>query len=268
MVTTRANKIRRVLRTIGLAGLALLTSHLAGCNSIDTPRALQVKRWFKHEDPFVTLRDSTDGNRRAEAIGELKEPMQHGGSTQEQEVCIQILTTAAKRDNEPLVRLRAINMLGKYKDPRAVTCLEEVCQQNPGLTPEINSRIRQQALTALAETGNPDARKMLLVVARGTSESPIESSVTDRQQTLDERFAAIRGLRKFTQYDAIETLVHVLETERDAGLRECAHRSLSESTGKDLPADGIAWREMLRNPDAIATREPNFIQRVTGTKLD
>jgi hypothetical protein len=94
--------------------------------------------------------------------------------------------------------------------------------------------------------------------------------LTDRQQTLDERFAAIRGLAKFKQYDAIETLVHILETERDAGLRDCAHKSLKEATGKTLPPDAVAWREMLRDPNnpAVAGREPGLIQRVTGIRKD
>jgi len=243
----------------------LLASGLAGCNSIDTPRAFQVNRWFKNEDPLVILRDSTDGNRRAEALAALTEPASNGGNAEQQEVYIKILTSAAMKDSEPLCRLRAITTLGRYKDRRAVQCLEEVCQQSPKFNAEMNSRIRQQALASLMETGDPAARRMLLVVARG-ADSPLESSLTDRQQTLDERFAAIRGLGKFKQYDAIETLVHILETERDAGLRDCAHNSLKEATGKSLPPDAVAWREMLRNPGdpAVAGREPGIIERVTG----
>jgi hypothetical protein len=247
--------------------LSLFLGILAGCNTIDLPRPLQVNRWFTREDPLVVLRDSTDGYKRGEALAQLREPVQHGGTAEEQELYIKILTTAARKDGEPLCRLRAISTLGKYKDPRAVQCLEEICQQSPPFTPDMNSLIRQTALASLQETGDPAARKMLLVVARG-AESPLESSLTDRQQTLDERLAAIRGLGKFKQYDSIETLVHILETERDAALRECAHRSLREATGKNLAAEPALWRDMLRDPNALEGREPNFIERVVGVRKD
>lgn len=249
-----------------LAGLLMLCGPLAGCNSIDTPRVFQVGRWFSNEDPLVVLRDSTDGNRRAEALGTLKEPLQNGGTPEQQELFLQILTTSATSDPEPFCRRRAITMLGKYKDPRAIQCLEQCCQQNHKFAPEMNSLMRQTALSALQETGDPASRRMLLVVARGV-DSPVEASLTDRRQTLDERLAAVRGLGKFNQYDAIETLVHILETERDAGLRQCAHGSLMQATGKKYGADPAVWREVLRDPNSPSLpAEPSFIQRVTGIK--
>lgn len=246
-------------------GLTVLACAAAGCNSVDCPPLFRVDRWFHRTDPLVVLRDSNDGNKRAEAFRDMREPSRHG-NPESQEVYLKVLTTAAKTDPEPMCRRAAIVTLGKYKDPRAVQCLEEVCQQNHTFTPEMNSLIRQEALAALQETGDPAARRMLLVVARG-AESPLESSLSDRQQTLAERLAAVRGLGKFQQYDSIETLVHLMETERDPGLRECAYQSLRQATGKSLPPDAAQWRAMLRNPgDPALAGNPSFIQRVTGTR--
>ena len=91
------------------------------------------------------------------------------GDREQQEVYIKVLTAAAQSDPEPLCRLRAIRTLGKYKDPRAVACLEQVCQEQPRLpapagtppgtfTPEMNSLIHQEALVSLQETGDPAER--------------------------------------------------------------------------------------------------------------
>ena len=97
------------------------------------------------------------------------------------------------------------------------------------------------------------------------ADSPIEASLSDRQQTLGERLAAVRGLARFKQYDAIETLVHVMETERDVALRQCAYESLREATGKNLPPEATAWRQLLRDPGSPALAgEPNLIERVGG----
>lgn len=264
-MTRHVLKQRRARRTLWV-GLLLWICPLAGCNSIDTPRWMQVNRWFHRDDPLVVLAESSDGNKRADALAALREPSQNGGTAEEQKLYLKILSTTAKNDREPFCRLRAIRVLGKYKDPLAVQCLEEVCQQDPKFTREMNSLIRQQALVSLQETGDPGARRMLLVVARG-ADSPVESSLSDRQQTQDERLAAVRGLGKFNQYDSIETLVYIMEKERDPGLRDCAHKSLREATGKDYPAEPAVWREMLRDPASPdLPRERNLIQRVVGTK--
>src|ERR1043165_5128499 len=39
--------------------------------------------------------------RRAQALSELREPLQHGGNAKDQDVYLEILTTTAKEDPEP-----------------------------------------------------------------------------------------------------------------------------------------------------------------------
>ncbi len=86
----------------------------------------------------------------------------------------------------------------------------------------------------------------------------------DKQQILDERLTALRGLSKFKQADSAYTLLYVLETEKDVALRDRAHQSLVAVTGKHLPADAKLWAEVLNNPKSELGKEPNPIQRAVG----
>jgi HEAT repeat protein len=215
--------------------------------------------WTK-EDPLVVLKDSNSGAKRGKALTQLAEPAQRGGKPEEQELYIKILTSAALGDREPLCRICAVNTLGNYKDARAARVLEDVYQQRLPFTPELNNIIRQQAITAMAQTGNPDARNLLIRIARSPS-GPVESSLTDRQQTQDERLAAIRGLAKYGQADSVDTLVYVMETEKDVALHDRAYESVKAASGRNLPDDPKAWRAMLQNPNQ-AQPERNILEQV------
>jgi hypothetical protein len=241
---------------------ALLLS-LCGCaNFWDevTSHNFHMKDLWTKQEPLVVLRDSTDNHKRSQALAQLLEPAQHGGKPEEQELYIKILTKAANEDRDPLCRLGAIRALGTYKDPRAARVLEDVYQQRLPFTAELNTVIRQQSLASLVQTGNPDARSLLIRVARSPS-GPVESSLTDRQQTQDERLTAIRGLAKYSQYDSIETLVYIMEKEKDVALHERAYLSLKSATGKNLPDDAKTWHDTLQNPQ-VAHQEPNILERV------
>jgi HEAT repeat protein len=220
-----------------------------------------MKDLFTKEEPLIVLRDSNDGYKRGKALAKLVEPAQHGGTHQEQELYIKILTKAAGEDHDPLCRLGAIEALANYKDPRAARCLEEVYQQRLPFTPEIDTVIRQQALAAVVRTGNPDSRALLVRVARSPSGS-VDSSLIDRQQTQDERLTAIRGLAKYNQPDAIETLVHIMESEKDVALHDRAYESLKFVTGKNLADDAKVWRTFMQNPQLVHEQQPSLIERV------
>src|SRR5437660_4147494 len=83
---------------------------------------------FGKPHPLTVVRDSPDGARRAQALCELKEPLQNGGNAQDQEAYLKVLDVTATTDIEPLCRLSAIRTLGKFHDPRAARILEEVYQ--------------------------------------------------------------------------------------------------------------------------------------------
>jgi len=247
-----------------LAGVALATLATTGCAGFwdeVTSRNRDLKAYFYPPEPRVVLQKSTDGAKRAQALIALKEPLANGGTQEEEETYLKLLTKSALDDGDPQVRLGAIRALGKCKNPRAVRILEDVFQQRLPFMADVNSIIRQQALTSLEGTGLPEARHWLIRVAR---QPQGDGSYQDKQQVLDERLTALRGLSRFKQSDSTETLVFVLETEKDVALRDRACESLRTITGKRLPPDAVAWKDLLHDPNTNLHKEPSMIQRATN----
>lgn len=208
-----------------------------------TSRDFKMRDLWSTPDPVVVLRESSDNYKRARAYSALHEPLAHGGDQHTQDYYFNLLQQAAVKDLDPLCRLSAIRTLGTYKDPRAVKVLEAVFHQDLKFTGEINSHIKQQVLASLEQTGSPEAAQLFINVARqpaGTKESPVEA-----QRILDERLTAIRALAKFPQANTTETLVAILEKEKDVALRARANESLKTITKKDLDPDAKVWREYL-----------------------
>jgi PBS lyase HEAT-like repeat-containing protein len=229
-----------------LTAAALVSTGLCGCAGFwdnVTSRDFQVKSLFVKLDPMVVLRDSNDGDKRAAALRALREPLQDGGSEQDQEVVVKILSTTAVSERQALCRMAAIQSLAGFKDPRAVQGLTEAYYRADSFPPDQATVIRCQALTALGETRNPTAVDLLVKVVR---EPPTEGSDVERQQAMDVRIAATRALRHFNQSPATDTLVQVLKTEKNVALRDSAHESLEVATGKKLSAEPKEWDEALR----------------------
>jgi HEAT repeat protein len=240
---------------------------LCGCASFFddvSSSEFNVKNWFKKPNPLVVIRDSNDGNQRAAALRSLQEPLQHGGDQQAQDVYVAILVKTASSDRDPLCRLAAIRAMGRFKDPRVVDGLQNAYYQATAFTPETNTIVRQQILTALGQIGHPAARDLLIKVVK---EPPVgaEGSEQEKQQLLDVRLTAIRALGKFKHYEATEALVHVLKTERDVAVRDRAHEALQNATGQDLPPDAVAWENFLQQaPHGPPPEEKSLIRRVVG----
>lgn len=257
-------------RACRAAGSALL---LGACGCVGfwseiTSRERDMSYVWSKPDPLVVLRDSTDNQRKAEALARLHEPVKNGGTTEQQEMYLQILARAAVNGSEPmsrdpLCRLSAIRIMGEYKDDRVVAVLEKAYLDPHPFTPEMNAMIRQQALASLEQTGNAGALPVLIRAARQPSSSPV-SSQADRQSVMDEKIAAVRALGKYSHYEAVDTLVYLLETEKDVAVRHCAHQSLKTATKRDLPADSAQWRTLLANGQPPPQETTNPIQRVTG----
>jgi HEAT repeat protein len=257
---------RRIRRQARHVLAALLLCGAAGCASFwddVTSRDFKMQDlWTRPPQPLEVIANSSDGARRAKAFTALKEPLQHGGSEQQQQQYLQLLTSAAREDREPLCRLAAIRTLGSYRDPRAVRTLEDVYQQTRlPFTQDFNAMIRQQALASLEKNGDEETRHLLVRVARQPGPSN-EATLTDRQQTMDEKLIAIRALGRYKHQECIDTLAHILKTEKDIALRDRAHDSLELATGRELPDDPEALRAELLVP--AESDERSFIQRVTG----
>jgi HEAT repeats len=238
-----SNRLRRRIPACLLPFAVCLS--FCGCASFwddVTSRDFTVSGLFSPPNPFLVLRDSQDGDKRARALRALHEPKPNGGTQQDQEAVVKILTTAASSEKQPLCRLAAIQALSSFKDPRAVEGLTQAFYNAGAFPPDTATIIRCQALTALGRTKNSAAVELL---ARVVHEPPAEGTDLERQQTVDIRIAAARALGNFNRPQASEALLQVLRTEKDVALRDRAAESLQVCTGKNHPADAKAWEQEL-----------------------
>jgi hypothetical protein len=202
------------------------------------------RSWFHPPPPLEVLRSDNDGDHRARALRALTEPKEHGGSDQDQDMIIKILTTAAANERQALCRLAAVETLSHFKDPRAVEGLKEAYYHAGSFNPDEATVLRCMTLRALGEAGNANAVDLLVRVLR---EPPVEGPDQDKDQKMQERLAAARALGHFKHYQAVEALVAVLKTEQKdmIALRDVAHKSLEDATGKQLPPDAKAWDDLI-----------------------
>ena len=113
------------------------------------------------------------------------------------------------------------------------------------MSAENNAFIRQQVLTSLQTSAPAEAKQLFIQAALQPNGSLTGACSADRMEILDERLCAVRALGKYPQADALDTLVKLLESEKDIAIRKCAHESLVAVTKKDIPLDGKAWREYV-----------------------
>ena len=247
----------RPRRAPGALGAALVLLPLAcgsgGCTGFwdeVTSRDFHFKEVFQpRPDPLWVINNSPDGDKRAQALRALREPLPNGGTREEQDVVLLTLASRAESDPQVLCRLAAIQSLRTFKDPRAVDALRKAyyaASHFAKTSPEGVSVLHCQAIEALGDTGSPAAVDLLVKILR---EPAVIGPGVDRQQEMDERIAAARALGHFKHYLAAETLVAVLQKERDVALRERANESLQRMTGKEYPPDATVWAEYLHHPD-------------------
>jgi HEAT repeat protein len=234
-----------------LSLLALSLPAFAGCaNFWDdiTSREFSLKTWYSPPDPLTVLKDSTDGDKRANALRSLKEPKQTGGSDADQNAIVAILTTAVKTERAALCRVAAIEALENFKDPRVVDALQEAYYRASFYErePAAMNVIRCRSIAALGETHRREAVAFLV---RIVNQPPVANDApeTEKQQRADERIAAARALGNFTGRQPAEALVIVLKSEPDVALRSCAYRSLKNATGQTFTDDPKLWSDYLAN---------------------
>jgi hypothetical protein len=255
-------RARSCCRLAVLLGLACFGG--VGCAAYDDFSWKQMNFEVFHDpkDPLAVIKDDkAEGWARRRAIQCLKEPLANGGTQQDQDVILTVLSYCAANDNMAPCRMAAIDTLRTFKDARVVEALKDAYYRAGSMPPESATVIRMLALSALGDTRNPTAVDTLIRVLR---EPPTEGPDVDRQQKLNERAAAARALAHFKKYEATAALVAVLEKEDDVALRTRAHESLVSATGKDLPPDAQAWKDFLSSGavgDGVE-REPTFGQRL------
>ncbi len=260
---------------VGLTGCTGTWDKVSSRRFRDDP----VGTMFDRRDPLEAMRKSSEGDDRATAMRKLKEPLANGRGEPEQEEALRLLTDAAINDPSPVVRVAAIDALGRFRDPRATKSLTAAYYQaggtpvdplNPaptatrslagpvGFAPEVASVIRSRAVESLAKSNNPEAVPVLVQIATGVE----KTGGSDR----DTRLAAVRGLKSMRSQDSVAALAKVLAMEktRDPAMADRAHEGLVALTGQNLPDDPQQWDLAVRNGQAPVVAEPNFIQQAAS----
>lgn len=249
----------RLRRRLGwlVLGLSLLASIPAtGCRGFLEDQQEMWTDLYNRPDPLTVVKSTSAPDRRAKFIAQLKEPARNGGGPDKQEEVMGLLAGIAIHDPAPTCRLQAIRTLGSYQDSRRVKILQQAYDNAKDFSAEHNSRIRQQVLKALGETGEAAARAELVRVARASAK---EDNSFDQQLTLDERQTAVRALGKFRgDPEATATLLHLLRTEKDVALRDCAHQSLESVTGKRLPTDLPSLEQVMNGSGTASPAAQNL----------
>lgn len=245
---------------------------LSGCASFwddITSRDFKFKDMFQPApDPLWVIRNSNDGDKKSKALRSLTEPLQHGGTQQQQDVIVKLLVQSATSDSQPLCRLAAISSLQHFKDPRAAQALMDAYERASYFQrdrPDAMETIQEQALQALGVNGNPASVDLLVRILKAP---PGSGPSSDKQNDLNQRIYAARALAHFRQYQAADALISVLRTEQDVALRNRATESLHEITGEDLPANAEAWSEFMSKSgkEALAKKPSplNSLLRLTS----
>jgi len=288
--------VNRVLPIAGVVGTCLALTGCAGTLDTVTSRTFRASpldttyRMVRPEDPLVVLRADPprSGDQRAKAMMRLKEPLVVGLSQTDQDEVIDTLARAATSDPSPVLRLAAIEALGRFQDPRAPGVLMLAYQNAHGRTeeatlpvarvpgarpplatptgfaPDTATTIRCRVVESLGNNGRPETVSFLASIAgsRGTGQGP------DGADDRDVRLAAVRGLGHCRHPDAVTALAQVMSAEhgKDTALAGRAHDGLVNLTGQRLPADPERWNQVVQAGVTLAP-EPGVVDRAVNWVL-
>lgn len=266
-----------------------------------------TKRLIVPEDPVpVLLADPPrTGDDRAAAMRRLKASHLDREGPETREAVLTVLERAATADSSPVLRMEAIGALGRLDDPRAAGILMVAYRNahgrgesepapppppaDPGVVPaggrrtvvreldrfpltgptgyppEWVSAIRCRAAESLGRTSTPEAAKFLATIAGGAKKDTQMEGSEDR----DVRLAAVRGLGKCRNPEAVTALAEVLQveaTQKDTAVIGRTHEGLVRLTGNRLPPDPAAWNEVVQAGVVIAP-EPSWVENAVETAM-
>lgn len=288
--------MNRVLPIAGVVGTCLALTGCAGTLDTVTSRTFRAHpldttyRMVRPEDPLVVLRADPprSGDQRAKAMLRLQEPLTVGLGQADQDEAIDTLARAATSDPSPVLRLAAIEALGRFQDQRAAGVLMLAYQNAHGRTeeatipvaripgarpplatptgfgPDTVTTIRCRVVESLGRSGRPDTIPFLASIAgsRGTGQGP------DGSENRDVRLAAVRGLGHSRHPDAVAALAQVMSAEhgKDTAMAGRAHDGLVNLTGQRIPADPERWNQVVQAGATVAP-EPGLVDRAVNWVL-
>jgi HEAT repeat protein len=288
--------VHRVLPIAGVVGTCLALTGCAGTLDTVTSRTFRshpldtTYRMIRPEDPFVVLRANPprSGDERAKAMLRLQEPLTAGLTQTDQDEVIDTLARAATSDPSPVLRLAAIEALGRFQDQRAAGVLMLAYQNAHGRTeeatipvarvpgarpplavptgfaPDTVSTIRCRVVESLGRGGRPESISFLASIAGSRTPGQGPEGSDDR----DVRLAAVRGLSHCRHPDAVAALAQVMSAEhgKDTALTGRAHDGLVSLTGQRLPADPARWNQVVQAGVTVAP-EPGLVDRAVNWVL-
>ena len=227
-------------RMLGFLLLACTTGCAVTFDEMTSKEFKFSQFWSAPPSPMQILETSTDGYARAKAFTRLDEARNDPTLETKQ---INMLQQAALSDRDVLVRMAAIRTLGRYTDPRdqGRRLLTAIRRRSP---PNTKTSSVSRLSSRLETTSPAEARQMFLTAAKQPAGELTATSQRDRLEILDERLAAIRALGKYNAPDSIETLVVLVEKEKDVAIKQCAAESLKKHHEEGhLCADGKLWHD-------------------------
>jgi HEAT repeat protein len=254
---------------------------------------------FYSQDPMYVLKHVPDGDERIRAMRAIEEPKANGGTDQEQEEVLQILTASANSDPQAMCRLAAIDALARFQDPRIPQALVSAYQNaeseepaavaasddgngvetvglrrrsrgpGPSFAPEMVTAIRCKSVETLGTVRSPAALALLCDVATTPPKKKDPKAPTDPLNPFagevnhaEVRIAAVRALGNYQgERQAVEALLRVLQNEKDVVLRSRAHEALVNATGQRLPPEAEQWQAWLEGK-ATAPQPAGPLERV------
>ncbi|MCS7014849.1 MAG: HEAT repeat domain-containing protein [Gemmatales bacterium] len=214
---------------------------------------------FNPPHPLDVLAHSQDGDFRARAYRQLKEPREYGGSEEDQQKFLEGLIWGAKNEPDVVARIAAIERLAQCRDERAREFFFRVEQsKEPVLYYDREVIVQIASLNALGQL--KDQRAV-----------PILAKAAQFGASLDVRLNAVRALRNFPSAEAAQVMVEILRDEerklpsqRQVALQHEARENLRAFTGRDFPAEAQPWADYLALNPPIPAPDTNPLIRLVN----
>jgi HEAT repeat protein len=247
-----------VFRLLPIAGFAIVSLGLSGCAAdwetltghrfrdgmLEHPYQTMLTLWVV-EEPMLVLRTDPprDPDERIAAMRRLKEPIYNHATQEDQDIIVNILSKAAISDNSPVLRIEAIEALGRFKDPRVAGILMAAYQSAHGQKPY--------------DTAPPRPESVVLTAGMSAGRAPTASG--NKQQSFDWTKSPSGFQTEWVTAIRCRILDSLGRTNREEAARFLA--AIAGGAGVDIAPEGSEDRDIrlgavrglgqCRNPIAV-----------------